>query len=642
MADSKRFVSLGNSQEEDVVEVRGGGTVTGRSGSSLRNNKERKRSSGWSDTDASPPRKSLRFESENDTKICDAAVEEVEGDEEIITGSYAHVRHNLEQIHSPASASKSLRAANANANGTANTKATTCIEKTKSPPYKLHWLSNKYVDQRRTNDEIHSSIRLSPILTAILDTPPMQRLRGLKQLGAAEYVYVNVNHNRFEHSLGVSYLAEKLCRRIRRNQPSLQCTEKDVLCVQLAGLMHDLGHGPFSHCYEHWICSDYPNHILAHPDQALKISNDDKDNGDSGDPGSSSKDWKHESATIMMIDAVLEHLGLAMDEENLDSPLKQIGDGVNAMSMRVGREPSSSEDDCIDATENCPQEDEYTKRSTVPTHDNGDNQKKINDLAGILTSRDILFVKECIWGTPIPLYVTKFGPGFHGRPHQRQDWLYDIVANRHSGLDVDKIDYYARDQRRALGESGEIDKVMMESAVVAWAPCTDPTNCHRCRQGEGKDSTIFRAANNSLNTSAKAHLCSPEGSGNNQLRYNDLYSSPPDFLTENKKKSASTAQTPDAKLHLMICYPTKLIKPSMEFFKTRFNLHSKIYRHKTIDGVECMVSDILSLAVSKSFVCVPLTHKVLYLNLTRKRCSRCLCYFTAICRIPTFSFQLQR
>jgi hypothetical protein len=105
--------------------------------------------------------------------------------------------------------------------------------------YKVRSLTALYRDNRRTNDEIHSSIVLGPVLTCILDTPPMQRLRGLKQLGPAEYVYINVNHNRFEHSLGVAALAETLCRKIRVQQPSLQCTEKDVLCVQLAGTLRN-------------------------------------------------------------------------------------------------------------------------------------------------------------------------------------------------------------------------------------------------------------------------------------------------------------------------------------------------------------------------------------------------------------------
>ena len=110
--------------------------------------------------------------------------------------------------------------------------------------YQVRSLTALYRDNRRTNDEIHSTINLGPVVTCILDTPPMQRLRFLKQLGCADFVYMNVNHNRFEHSLGVSHLAETLCRKIRIQQPSLQCTEKDVLCVQLAGMCANTSYFP--------------------------------------------------------------------------------------------------------------------------------------------------------------------------------------------------------------------------------------------------------------------------------------------------------------------------------------------------------------------------------------------------------------
>jgi hypothetical protein len=385
------------------------------------------------------------------------------------------------------------------------------------------------VTRRRTNDEIHSSIQLGPVLTCILDTPPMQRLRGLKQLGTAEYVYVNVNHNRFEHSLGVAALAETLCQKIRCNQPSLHCTAKDVLCVQLAGLLHDIGHGPFSHAYEDFVRVQHPQYLAR---QSLAVQQAYRDAWPA-----LPRTWTHETASLLMIDAVLAHLGLAIDLQRLDAPLRQIGDGVAATSMRVF------------ADDNCNNSSSCSSRAPKPDKNkNGADDSSSSHDDGVLTSRDFVFVKECIWGTPIPALEAVLGPGFHGRRGVHQDWLYDIVSNRHSGLDVDKVDYYARDQRRALRESGEIDKVLIAEAVVAWADCTDPTSCHRCR----------RPAHNSNNKHAGA------GPGNGK--------------------------------HLMICYPKKLIGASMDFFKTRFTLHSKIYRHKTIEAVSFMIADILCLA----------------------------------------------
>ncbi|WAR11710.1 SAMH1-like protein, partial [Mya arenaria] len=78
------------------------------------------------------------------------------------------------------------------------------------------------------NDPIHGHIKLHPLCVAIIDTPEFQRLRSIKQLGNGYFVYPGASHNRFEHSLG----------------------NTDILCVEIAGLCHDLGHGPFSHLFD--------------------------------------------------------------------------------------------------------------------------------------------------------------------------------------------------------------------------------------------------------------------------------------------------------------------------------------------------------------------------------------------------------
>lgn len=100
------------------------------------------------------------------------------------------------------------------------------------------------------NDAVHGHIELHPLITAVIDTDQFQRLRRLKQLGVAYLVFPTASHNRFEHSIGVAHLAGRLATRLQAGQPELAITEQDVLCVQIAGLCHDLGHGPFSHQFE--------------------------------------------------------------------------------------------------------------------------------------------------------------------------------------------------------------------------------------------------------------------------------------------------------------------------------------------------------------------------------------------------------
>ena len=100
---------------------------------------------------------------------------------------------------------------------------------------------------------LHGIISLEPLLVAVMDTSIFQRLRKLRQLGTSDHVYPTATHSRFEHSLGVSHLAGKLCHKLKSRAMPQEATppsERDILCVKLAGLCHDIGHGPFSHTFE--------------------------------------------------------------------------------------------------------------------------------------------------------------------------------------------------------------------------------------------------------------------------------------------------------------------------------------------------------------------------------------------------------
>jgi len=109
------------------------------------------------------------------------------------------------------------------------------------------------MNNKKIYDPIHGFIPIQAHLLSIIDTQEFQRLRDLKQLGATHYVFPSATHTRFEHSLGVSFLARKLMKNLQKNQPSLKITERQIQLVEIAGLIHDLGHGPFSHLWDNYV-----------------------------------------------------------------------------------------------------------------------------------------------------------------------------------------------------------------------------------------------------------------------------------------------------------------------------------------------------------------------------------------------------
>ena len=92
-------------------------------------------------------------------------------------------------------------------------------------------------------DPIHGYIELDELAIAILDTVELQRLRRIRQLGFSYLVYPGANHTRFEHSLGTYYLMNVLLDR-------LEVAKEEEHELRAASLIHDIGHGPFSHVTE--------------------------------------------------------------------------------------------------------------------------------------------------------------------------------------------------------------------------------------------------------------------------------------------------------------------------------------------------------------------------------------------------------
>ncbi|CEO98235.1 unnamed protein product (mitochondrion) [Plasmodiophora brassicae] len=143
-------------------------------------------------------------------------------------------------------------------------------------------------------DAIHGLIDVDPELVDMIDTLQFQRLRDLSQMGTSYYVFPGASHRRFEHSIGTAHLAGLLLDNIDRLQPHLGLGSREKLLVKMAGLCHDLGHGPFSHAFDTFIDTTLPDST-----------------------------WTHEQGSIMMLERMVDdnHIDVERDEIRFISEL---------------------------------------------------------------------------------------------------------------------------------------------------------------------------------------------------------------------------------------------------------------------------------------------------------------------------------
>lgn len=92
-------------------------------------------------------------------------------------------------------------------------------------------------------DSVYGDISLNQLEVNVMDQNEFQRLRRIKQLGLISLIYPGANHSRFEHSVGTMFLASKLAEQ-------LELDSEDKELVRISALLHDIGHGPFSHVSE--------------------------------------------------------------------------------------------------------------------------------------------------------------------------------------------------------------------------------------------------------------------------------------------------------------------------------------------------------------------------------------------------------
>lgn len=205
------------------------------------------------------------------------------------------------------------------------------------------------------NCPVHGLMHLPGFVKMVVDTALFQRMRHIKQLGVCSLVFPGAKHDRFFHSIGTAHLAYNLMKDLRSNQPELCISDRDMVCVVLAALMHDLGHPAYSHMFETFMAS------IGHTS------------------------WTHEQASIVLVKEVLKTVNLPL--------LTKDGEGDDEQFIAELIDPP---------------------------------KKDLNTFLNLGTLKEH-------WPSLMK-----------GRPVQKA-YMYEIVSNFRSGIDVDKMDYFRRD-----------------------------------------------------------------------------------------------------------------------------------------------------------------------------------------------------
>lgn len=238
------------------------------------------------------------------------------------------------------------------------------------------------------NDPVHGLIHLPDIVRIVIDTPIFQRMRHIKQLGIIRHVFPGATHDRFNHSIGTAFLAHELIKGLRLRQPELGVTDRDALCVTLAALCHDLGHPCYSHMFEVFVRTLGCRRRRA-AEAAAQTAGREGISAEEDEEFRRYEKWAHEEASTRLLEQLFEDLRGPLRDAGLTADVE--GDDFACIVELI------------------------------------DPPKKRLD--GLMERQQL----HTAWAGVIK-----------GRPVEKA-WLYEIVSNWRSGIDVDKFDYFRRD-----------------------------------------------------------------------------------------------------------------------------------------------------------------------------------------------------
>jgi HD superfamily phosphohydrolase len=126
----------------------------------------------------------------------------------------------------------------------------------------FYYLCSVFMKQKVINDPVHGFIAINnELIFKIIEHPYFQRLRRIKQLGLTDFVYPGAHHTRFHHAIGAYHLMRKAIFTLQSK--GVEITKEEEQGAQIAILLHDMGHGPFSHTLEHTLIQEVAHESIS-------------------------------------------------------------------------------------------------------------------------------------------------------------------------------------------------------------------------------------------------------------------------------------------------------------------------------------------------------------------------------------------
>ena len=119
-----------------------------------------------------------------------------------------------------------------------------------------------YLKNKIINDPIYGFIHIPfDIISELIDHPYFQRLRRISQLGLSSLVYPGANHNRFHHAIGAMHLMNQAIETLKSKGHNISTEEHEASLIAI--ILHDIGHGPFSHALENTIVNNLSHEKIS-------------------------------------------------------------------------------------------------------------------------------------------------------------------------------------------------------------------------------------------------------------------------------------------------------------------------------------------------------------------------------------------